>query len=149
MLSVCHYFTTSDCQAVALPLFHSSQAFSAFLLRPVRLSSLFLFPSAVATSSSLSGFSVCSCTSFFCLFHLKPSTPSSFSFLNIFSPHLMPSSPCYICAVHSSFCGCLSLSSVYFLLIYHQMTHACYLCTSEHGSGCVCRHTHALASLSQ
>lgn len=32
-----------------------------------------------------------------------------FLFLNIFYPHLMPSSPCYICAVHSSFCGCLSL----------------------------------------
>lgn len=88
-----------------IPLRH----FPLFLLRPVRLSSLFLFPSAVSTSSSLSGFSVCSCTSFVCLFHLKPSTPSSFSFLNIFSPHLMPSSPCYICAVHSSFCGCLSL----------------------------------------
>lgn len=142
MLSVCHYFTTSDCQAVALPLFHSSQAFSSFLLRPVRLSSLFLFPSAVATSSSLSGFSVCSCTSFFCLFHLKPSTPSSFSFFKHFLP-------LYLCRSLFLLWLSLSLSSVYFLLIYHQMTHACYLCTSEHGSGCVCRHTHALASLSQ
>lgn len=109
MLSVCHYFTTSDCQAVALPLFHSSQAFSSFLLRPVRLSSLFLFPSAVATSSSLSGFSVCSCTSFFCLFHLKPSTPSSFSFFKHFLPSFNAFLPLlYLC--RSLFLLWLSLS---------------------------------------